>query len=209
MRYTTTSCKNCGYKTRDHEANTPDVQIGAPVLRCPKCGNWIFDLISTEYEFMTPKEQSKFTGEAVEGRGALGGMLFITAGIVMLVLGIAGGGAVGGLLAGGLGMWCGISQIKNASKISEEKIVEQQVYQSLQRTKNEKYVEFVAQIYSEAEIDREYHPFADKETFLEKYKEFETRESYVEAMKIFDEVLSEIADIESVEESTSSISINP
>ena len=59
------------YRTRNHQSNVPKVQIGAPVLRCPKCGNLIFDTINIEYEFMTDKERESFTTESAQSSSFL------------------------------------------------------------------------------------------------------------------------------------------
>ncbi len=211
MRYTTTSCRSCGFRTRSYEGNVPDVQIGTPVLRCPKCGNLILDNIVTEYEFMTDREQSKFTTESAQARSYPGNILFIVMGFVLLIGGMSlGGGYIAaGLIFGGGCLFVGISQIVENSKMSDKHIIEQAVYESLQRTKNSDYVDFITQSYSANKIKRCYRPFEDKKIFMEKYKAFETRESYMENMQSFNELLELIGADEPVEESKNSIFINP
>ena len=211
MRYTTTSCRNCGFRTRSHESNVPDVQLGAPILRCPKCGNLILDSIATEYEFMTDKERDKFTTESAQAKSYPGNILFIVVGFVLLIGGIVTGGGyiAAGLIFGGGCIALGISQIIQNNKMCEEHIIEQAVYESLKRTKNKDYVEFIEQSYSANKIKRHYSAFADKKIFMEKYQTFETRESYIENMKVFNEIIELIGVDESVEESKTSTFINP
>ena len=211
MRYTTTSCRNCGFKTRHHESNVPNVQIGSPILRCPKCGNLILDSIATEYEFMTDKERAKFTTENAQTASYPGNILFIIVGFALLIGGIVlGGGYIAaGLIFGGGCIWLGISQIIENNKMSSEHIIEQAVYESLQRTKNSDYVEFIKQSYSANKIKRQYRAYVGKNVFMGKYKIFESRESYIENMKEFNELIELIAVDECVEKNETSTLINP
>lgn len=211
MRYTTTSCRNCGFKTRSHESNVPNVQIGSPILRCPRCGNLILDGIATEYEFMTDKERAKFTTENARTASYPGNILFIIVGFALLIGGIVlGGGYIAaGLIFGGGCILLGISRIIKNNKMSSEQIIEQAVYESLQRTKNSDYVEFIKQSYSANEIKRQYRTYAGKDVFMNKYKIFETRESYIDNMKEFNKLIELIGVDECVEKSETTTFINP
>ena len=98
MQYITTSCRNCGFRTRNHESNVPSLQIGAPISRCPNCGHLILDIFATEYEFMTERERKKFTTEAALAKSYPGNILLILFGLFF------GGGMIlsGEMMAFGL-----------------------------------------------------------------------------------------------------------
>lgn len=93
--------------------------------------------------------------------------------------------------------------------MSSEQIIEQAVYESLQRTKNSDYVEFIKQSYSANEIKRQYRTYAGKDVFMNKYKIFETRESYIDNMKEFNKLIELIGVDECVEKSETTTFINP
>ena len=192
MKYITTKCRHCGYATRSHESGVPAVQIGQPIIKCPVCGNLIFDSIATEYEFMTDNEREKFSSENAEGKAIAANLFFIILGAIMLIAFCASGESGGiftGLFAGGLSIAMGIIQIKRNSNMVNEKIIEQAVYESLKRTENKEYVEFLKNAYSDNKIKRAYSLYQNRKDFMEKYKYFEERDSYSEQMKKFAAIL--------------------
>lgn len=196
MQYTTTSCRNCGFRTRSHESNVPDVQIGCPVLRCPRCGHLILDSIATEYEFMTSKEREKMSTSSAVEQSYLGNLVFIIFGALLLIGGlVTGEGYVGmGLLFGGALIALGISQIVKNQKTANENIIEQAIYESLQRTQNEKYVKFIQESYNSSGIDRDFKSFANRTSFLKQYSYFESRRTYMQNMQEFDNLMKLIYD---------------
>ena len=208
MKYTTTKCRNCGFRTRSHESNVPNVQLGAPILPCPQCGHLILDSIATEYEFMTDAEREKFKTDSALVRSYPGNVLFIIMGLFLLIGGIANGNILFGLLFGAGCIVLGISRIIENSKMADEQIIEQEVYESLQRTKNIDYVKFIEESYAANKIKRRYHPFDDKGAFMDEHKIFETRQSYIQNMKVFNELM-ELMGVDTLEkESKSSTFIN-
>ena len=194
MIYTTTTCKHCGFRTRSHESGVPDVQIGPPILRCPRCGHLILDSIATEYEFMTEKEKSKFTTDDALAKSWLGNILFIIIGIVVLFGGIASGGGyiVAGLIFGLASIALGVYQMIHNIKLSNENVIEQAIYQSLKRTQNPKYVQFLETAYITNCMGRKYIPFPKKEEFMKKYSYFETRATYQKEMEAFNQLMLSI-----------------
>ena len=143
--YTTTRCRHCGYSTRLHEPDLPRVQLGQPVSKCVRCGNLIVDSIETEYEFMTEKEKQNFKPTYAFIKTLPSNIVTILLGILFLIGSLSFDGIliVLGLLASGLCLFVGISTIFKNAKALDEKIMEQYVYESLQRTKNLKYVEYL------------------------------------------------------------------
>ena len=79
-------------------------------------------------------------------------------------------------------------------RLKEDEFIEQCVYESLKRTENKDYVNFVEQAYKANGIQRTFKEVENKKEFLEKYKKFETRKSYKDNMNEFNEVL-EIIDL--------------
>ena len=194
MQYITTSCRNCGYRTRNHESGVPSVQIGHPVGKCPRCGHLILDCICTEYEFMTEKEKKKFNPDTFNDGG---NYIFIIVGIILFFGSIATGGGASIMLGLLLSIGCfymGISRILENKRLKEDEFIEQCVYESLKRTENKYYVNFVEQAYKANGIQRTFKEFENKKEFLEKYNKFETRKSYKDNMNEFNEVL-EIIDL--------------
>ena len=210
MTYTTTSCKNCGFKTRRRESGVPDVQIGCPIIRCPRCGHLILDNIATEYEFMTEKERSKFNTDDALSKSYLGNILFIIIGLIILVGGIASGGGyiVAGLIFGLACIALGIYQIIRNVKLSNDNVIEQAIYQSLKRTANQSYVRFLEAAYITNYMGRKYIPFTEKEKFMKEYQHFETRTSYQEEMAAFTKLVNSINLEETTEENKSSTFIH-
>ena len=211
MRYTTTSCRNCGFRTRSHESNVPDVQIGMPVLRCPKCGHLILDGIATEYEFMTPSERERFTSSSAEEKSSFGNILFIIFGLILLIGGIVTGEeyVLIGLIFGGGLIFVGISQMAQNAEMVKENIIEQAVYESLQRTKNKEYVKFLQESYVVNKIKRNYKPYPNTECFFQKYSHFKSRETYIQNMKDFDQIISLISSDTTIDENNSTTFIDP
>ena len=209
MIYTTTSCPNCGFRTRNHESNVPKMQLGAPVLRCPNCGNLILDNIAVEFEFMTDRERAKFTSDTALAHGLLGNISFILLGFFLLFVGIAIDDVIVSLFAGGGSIALGISNLIRNNKLYHEHILEQAVYESLQRTKNKDYVEFIEQAYLANKIKRHYRAFDDKNSFMEMYQTFENRESYIKSMQDFEELTNLISVYKCVDESNSDTFFHP
>ena len=207
MRYTTTKCSNCGFRTRNHESNVPSVQLGSPVLHCPRCGHLILDTIATEYEFMTDYEREKFTTSSLLFKSFLGNVLFIVVGLFILIGGLITGDdyVVLGVIFGGGCLCLGICQIIRNLKMRNEHIIEQAIYESLKRTQNVAYVSFIKESYTINKIKRNYHPFPGKVTFIRNYAFFEEKETYLENMKEFADLMNLIGNDISREESKSPV----
>lgn len=191
MKYITTSCKNCGYRTRNYESGVPSVQLDMPIFKCPKCGHLILDPIQTEYEFMTATEKANFSTQSALPKSYLGNILFIIVGVVLLIGGISLGDIYvwAGLIFGGGCLALGIFQIIRNQKIANDQTIEQAVYESLQRTSNPKYVEFIIHNYELNGINRNYSPLSNRTAYIEKYNEFELRETYKQRMNTFNQFM--------------------
>ncbi len=206
MQYTTTSCANCGYKTRYRESNVPSVQLGYPIQRCPKCGNLIVDSIATEYEFMTEIEKEKFSSEKLFFNSLKKNGLFIVFGLLFFIFGIVSEDGAAGIIFGLISLGVGVYGMFDAKKSSKSEECEQAIYESLQRTKNSKYVDFIRNSYMVSGIQRNYRPLESKEKFLEEHKNFESRYSYKQSMEEFNQVLESLNIGETIETSGDSIS---
>ena len=194
MQYLTTKCRNCGYRTRDRETGVPKVQIGTPILICPRCGHLILDSIQTEYEFMTDKEKERFSSQSAFTRSIFGNIFFIVFGLIFLIgsITIGGGYIAVGIICGGGMIALGVYQITKNQASRNNKDIEQAVYESLKRTENKDYVKYIETAYNSAGIDRKYKEFTDKNNFINENKNFEERSSYKENMEYFNELLNKI-----------------
>ena len=191
--YTTTKCRNCGYSTRSHERAVPNVQLGAPIFPCPNCGHLILDSIIAEYEFMTDSERGKFGSTVATVRTYPFNILAIIMGIFFFVVGITADSlTVMYIIAAIVCFVVGVSNIIRNSKAADEKLVEQAVYESLQRTKNVEYVKFIEATYAANKIKRTYRPYTDRQSFIEQYKYMESRKSYMENMESFDDLIKRL-----------------
>ncbi len=212
MKYTTTKCPHCGYQTRSHESRLPQVQIGSPLMLCPKCRHLILDNIAKEYEFMTEKERQGFTTQAAQQKSYGGNLLFIVFGVLFFIAGIitgalylAEGNISGiGMISSGIIIGCGsialsIYQMKHNRELANEEFIEQCVYESLQRTSKKAYVDLLQNAYQTFKIKRTFLPFEGKENFLRAYKKFETRESYQNSMREFENILNALNESAKVE----------
>ena len=83
---------------------------------------------------------------------------------------------------------------------ADEKL-EQAVYESLQRTNDKKYLEFLNSIYEMYDMPWYYTPMENKTAFMQKYKKFEERSSYKENMAEFEKFL-EMIDVHPIIEKT-------
>lgn len=162
-----------------------------PIIKCPKCGHLILDSINTEFEFMTEGEKKNFSTQSALPKSYIGNILFIIVGLVLLIGGIATGDAYlwAGLIGGGGCLAVGIYQIVRNQKLAGNEVIEQAVYESLQRTSNSKYVELIKTVYELNGIKKNYLPYDNKASFIEQYKKFETRESYIQNMYYFNRLL--------------------
>lgn len=218
MKYTTTKCPHCGYQMRSHESRLPKVQIGAPILICPKCSRLILDSIATEYEFMTAQERQIYTTQAVKQQSYLGNLLFIVFGVLFFIAGIitgalycAEGNLSGiGMIFGGIIIGCVciaicIYQTKHNRELANEEFIEQCVYESLQRTSNKEYVDFVQIAYQAFGINRTFLPLNEKEDFLRMHKKFETHESYKKSMSEFENILNALDESAKIEKAKTNL----
>lgn len=191
MKYTTTKCRHCGYATRCFEGNVPKVQIGSPIIICPRCGNLILDSIITEFEFMTIEEKEKFSSELLTTKSTLKNIFLSIFGLILFIGSMFLGGwyiAVGIIF--GIGMIAiSIIDIVKERKLCNEEVVEQAIYESLQRTKNMEYVQFIQKAYETNKLRRNYTPFSDRNRFMKQYEKFEYRSSYKENMEEFNQLL--------------------
>ena len=85
-----------------------------------------------------------------------------------------------GLLLGGFGLAYSILSLFANLETKKEETIEQTIYESLQRTSNQDYVDFL-NLFGE----RKYIPFKDREMFMEKYKYFDGKEDYKQEMDKF------------------------
>ena len=136
MVYTTTKCPHCGYRTRNRETGIQNVELGQPLACCPMCGKPIIDPIKTEYEFMTEKEQQKWTTKSLANADIWRGVVTLILGLILFVVGIfskVAGGVVFALLGVGL-VAMGIRRFVTVHKAEALNIGEQAIYESLLRT---------------------------------------------------------------------------
>ena len=194
MKYITTGCSNCGYITRNRESGVPKVQIGAPILRCPKCGHLILDSIQTEYEFMTESERANFSTQTALPNSYLYNILFIVIGLFFFIGGftLKDEYRIICIVIGVICIALGIIQIVKNHKSARNETIEQAVYESLRRTADMQYVEYISNAYKECGIKRNYTPYANKSAYLEKYGKFELRESYRQSMNDFNQLLESV-----------------
>lgn len=188
--YTTTRCRHCGHVIRNHERNVPKVQLGEPIRKCSRCGSLYVDDFATEYEFMTDKEKSRFRSTYAIIAHLPFNILAIAFGLFMLFAGISTGGTflVMGIIMGAIGVYVGVSNIRENAKVADEKLLEQSVYESLRRTENPQYVEYITAIYTRNNIKRTYSPYINRESFMDQYKYFEKRPSYDESIDCINEI---------------------
>lgn len=203
--YTTTKCRNCGYHTRSHERAVPKVQIGAPIFPCPNCGHLILDSIIAEYEFMTDRERVNFGSTVANVRTYPSNILAIIMGIFFFVVGITADSlTVMYIIAAIVCFAVGVSNIISNSKATDEKVMEQAIYESLQRTKNVEYVKYIEATYAANKIKRTYRPYTDRQSFIEQYKYMESRKSYIENMASFEDLVKHLG----IEHKDSTINFN-
>ncbi len=181
--YTTTACRNCDFKTRKHKRDVPNLDFCCPVSICPKCQTLMIDPIYAEYEFMTDKEKGKFTRENIQKRTYITSVFWLLVSIGILILSLSLGGTfntIVGLLVAGVGMFNFIISLLSLQESKKNESIEQAIYESLKRTSNQDYIDFLNRF-----GERKYIPFLDKEIFMEKYRYFEERESYKQEMEKF------------------------
>lgn len=187
MTYTTAKCKNCGYKIRNNESNLPRVQLGMPIMVCPKCGSLILDTIATEYEFMSERERENFSNQKALSKTYLGNIIFIGFGIFMLIGGFTNN--ITALILIGLALLgMGIYQIIKNRLLIANNSIELMIYYSLKRTSNNDYIKILNRAYSSNNMSRKYNPYERKETFLEEHKFLENKSSYSDETEFVEEI---------------------
>ena len=189
MVYTTTKCPHCGYRTRNRETGIQNVELGQTLACCPMCGKPIIDPIKTEYEFMTEKEQQKWTTKSLANADIWRGVVTLILGLILFVVGIfskVAGGVVFALLGVGL-VAMGIRRFVTVHKAEALNIGEQAIYESLLRTSNTEYVNLLKLAYGE---NREYNPIVDRDKMIEGLKEYSTPEVHERFEKDFLELLN-------------------
>lgn len=193
MKYTTTSCKKCGFKTRNRESSLPSVQIGLPIIECPNCHNFILDSIITEYEFMSKSEKGRFEKNNAMLLSIPGNLIYIIMGLFFLIWGLSTTGdySIIAPIIGLILIMMGMAQIVKNIKIYINGNLEQEIYMSLKRTENKEYREFLERIYKSFGICRTYEPYLGKEKFLEDNKHFEQSDRYKINMEYFNSVWSD------------------
>lgn len=200
MTYTTTKCRNCGYRTRNRETGpVPTLQIGPSVLLCPQCGHLILDNFSTEYEFMNDKEKTKFSTQKILRKSYKENILLIIFGLMFLIGGIVSSVVISeiapiiyGIIAGAIFIIGAILKIRRDQELAKEGVIERAIYESLYRTSNIQYVEFLSKAYAANRSKRKYAPYLEKETFMEQHKENELSATYKEKECMFHKVMEAI-----------------
>lgn len=190
MKYTTTSCKKCGFKTRNKESSLPSVQIGLPIIECPNCHKFILDSIITEYEFMTDVERSRFQKDNAILLSLPGNLIFIIMGLLFFIWGLSATGDYSIItpIIGSILFLIGAIQIVKNIIIYVKGNLEQEIYLSLKRTENKEYREFLEWIYKCFGISRKYKPYLEKETFLEENKHFGQTDNFKLRMEYFNSI---------------------
>lgn len=190
MEYTTTKCPHCGYRTRNRESGVPKIELGQTLACCPMCDKPIIDPIYTEYEFMTEKEQQKWSTSSLTTAEILRGIITLVLGFIIFVAGISSGegsGVVAALLIGGALIAMGIGRFFTAKKASELNVGEQAIYESLLRTSNKTYVNLLKKAYGKK---RTYRPLENREDAMEYYKEYSSQEIHERFEKNFMKLLN-------------------
>ena len=176
MIYTTTKCPHCGYRTRNRESGVPKVELGQTLACCPMCCKPIIDPIYTEYEFMSEREQEKWSTNHLTTVDTVRGVIMLILGVVFFIIGVASGDSSGiilALLVGG-GLICmGVSRFMSIQKARELNIGEQAIYESLLRTSNKTYVELLTKAYGK---ERTYNPLSNRSEIIEDYKKYSTED---------------------------------
>lgn len=212
MQYTTTKCPHCGYRTRNRESGVPKVELGQTLACCPMCGKPIIDPIYTEYEFMSEREQEKWSTSHLTTVDTVRGVIMLILGAIFFIAGMASGDGSGILLAllmgGGL-IWMGISRFISVQKARELNIGEQAIYESLLRTSNNKYVELLKKAYGK---ERTYKPIPNRSEIIDDYKKYSTEEIHKrfedEFLKLLNIIGDEDKEIETKKAKSSSSFVN-
>lgn len=175
MKYTTTSCPHCGYKTRNRIPGTPDIELGQTIILCPNCKKLIVDTLSTEFEFMTSSERSKWTTEILINNYITVGLLFSLMGLLFVIGGfsLTDGYKIASIILGLLFLCYGISEFIKIYKAKKLNIGEQIIYESLLRTSNPDYVKALKKIYNDKRI---YSALTNRGIILYNYKKYSTED---------------------------------
>ena len=185
MQYTTTKCPHCGYRTRNRESGVPKVELGQTLACCPMCGKPIIDPINTEYEFMTEKEQEKWSTSHITGVETTRGIIMIIIGIALFVFGLISGGGTGiffSLFLGGGMIAMAVRKFILVEKADSYNIGEQAIYESLLRTSNANYVKLLKNAYGE---ERTYKPLVNRSEIINDYKKYSTEDVHERYEKEF------------------------
>lgn len=192
MQYTTTSCPHCGYKTRNRETGVSNVELGQTIVVCPNCKNLIIDTISTEYEFMTPYERSKWSStSSILTKYIFGALLLVGFGLFFLIGGFTMSGEykVLGIIIGALLLCYGISQFVKVYKAKNLNIGEQIIYESLLRTSNPDYVNALKSFYNGKRV---YSPLENRDAIMKNNSNYSTKEVHSRYQTQFNEVLKRL-----------------
>lgn len=191
MEYTTTKCPHCGYRTRNSESGVPKVQLGQTLACCPMCDKPIIDPIYTEYEFMTEKEQKKWSTSHLTTVETVRGIIMLILGVIFFIIGIIFSVIVVALFMGGGLIWMGISRFIPLRKARELNIGEQAIYESLIRTSNAKYVELLKKSYGKKRV---YKPLPKRSKIIDDYKKYSTEDIHKRFESEFLKLLNIIGD---------------
>ena len=192
MQYTTTSCPHCGYKTRNSETGVSNVELGQTIIVCPNCKNLIIDTISTEYEFMTPYERSKYSSTSrILTKYNFGALLLVVFGLFFLIGGFTMSGEykVLGIIIGTSLLCYGITQFIKVHKAKKLNIGEQIIYESLLRTSNSDYVKALKSIYNGKRV---YSPLDNRNTIIKNNSNYSTKEVHSRYQTQFNEVVERL-----------------
>lgn len=202
MEYITSKCPHCKYKYRNRESNVPKVQIGSTAFICPNCGNLIMDNIMTEYEFMTERERKTFESEKLLKSSLLGNVVMIMFGLFMAIGGFVIGDATSiiiGLIFGGACLYFSISNVINNVRLADNKVVEQYIFESLRRTSDKEYREFLISYYATLKRKKRYYnPLENRQQIMSEYIKFVPIENQKEFENEFKILKSKITTLDKV-----------
>lgn len=176
MKRTTTSCENCGYKTRVMQSNMPSIMLDAPLSVCPKCGKLILDHIFTEYEFMTENQRNRFSKKVQRNSITAKGVGTMIIGAFIMIAGIMSGDVlftVGGVVVGIIFATIGLYLMNSRLEAIDNGACEKLIYVSLRRTRNMDYVRALENAYSRFNDDKIYEKYQNRESFLSKHSYLE------------------------------------
>ena len=187
MKYTTTSCPHCGFRTRNHEPGVQKIELDQTIECCPRCKHLIIDPIKTEYEFMTNAEREKWQTSSISAAERNRGiaLLIISATLILITL-ITGAfnssGFIGLIIFIIFPMIIGINKFVKAGEYEDLHIGEQLIYESLLRTSNIQYVNLLKKYYGNK---RTFNCLQNRTILINTYQKYSSPEIHNNCEKKF------------------------